>query len=340
MVLMCRDTPSIRTERLWNMEILCNEASAGTRLDVFLTEQADLTRSAAQRLIETEAVIINGKAVAKNYKLRLGDAVEVTLPEPRDLEAEPEDIPIDIVYEDESVIIVNKPQGMVVHPAAGHNTGTLVNALLYHAKGRLSAINGVVRPGIVHRIDKDTSGILVIAKTNEAHLSLAEQIKVHSVRREYFCLSRGNFSEDCFTVNEPIGRHPKDRKKMAIMPKGGRPAVTHFTVLRRYDGYALLRCRLETGRTHQIRVHLASLGKPVACDPVYGIKNEKLAKKYAQTGQLLHAALLGFIHPETKEYMEFFAPPPPAFQSVLRGLDPEGFSELMETVLRPTPGRQ
>ena len=317
------------------MEFLCNETSVGIRLDVFLTEQAELTRSAAQKLIEAGEITVNGSSVAKNYKLRAGDVIFVMLPEPACLEAEPENIPVDIMYEDDAVIIVNKPQGMVVHPAAGHMSGTLVNALLYHAEGRLSAINGVVRPGIVHRIDKDTSGILAVAKTNAAHLSLAEQIKEHSVRREYFCLARGVFQETHFTVNQPIGRHPKDRKKMAITAKGGRTAVTHFTVLRQYDGYALLRCRLETGRTHQIRVHLASLSKPVAGDPVYGVKNEKLAKKYALTGQLLHAALLGFIHPETQEYMEFFAPPPQAFLQVLEGLDPAGFQELLDSVIKP-----
>ena len=317
------------------MEFLCNETSAGIRLDVFLTEQTELTRSAAQKLIEAGEITVNGSSVAKNYKLRAGDEIFVMLPEPACLEAEPENIPVDIMYEDDAVIIVNKPQGMVVHPAAGHMSGTLVNALLYHAAGRLSAINGVVRPGIVHRIDKDTSGILAVAKTNTAHLSLAEQIKEHSVRREYFCLARGMFQETHFTVNQPIGRHPKDRKKMAITAKGGRTAVTHFTVLRQYDGYALLRCRLETGRTHQIRVHLASLSKPVAGDPVYGVKNEKLAKKYALTGQLLHAALLGFIHPETKEYMEFFAPPPKTFLQVLEGLDPAGFQELLDSVIKP-----
>jgi len=310
------------------LEFTCDEASAGTRLDVFLSAQADLTRSAAQKLIENQDVTVDGRAVSKNYKLRYGDAVCAFLPEPKALAAVPENIPLTIVYEDDSVIVVNKPQGMVVHPAAGHSEGTLVNALLYHAGGRLSAINGVVRPGIVHRIDKDTSGILVVAKTNEAHLSLAEQIKEHSVTREYFCLACGSFPEERFTVDKPIGRHPKDRKRMAVMQAGGRHAVTHFHVLRQYEGCALLRCRLETGRTHQIRVHLASIGRPVVADPVYGAKNDRWAKKYALTGQLLHAALLGFIHPNTKEYMEFSAPLPPLFSKVLQGIDPD-FSEQM-----------
>ncbi|MGN1058990.1 MAG: RluA family pseudouridine synthase [Clostridia bacterium] len=255
--------------------------------------------------------------VPKNYRLRPGDTISLVLPEAAAPEAMPEDIPLNIVYEDSELIIVNKPQGMVVHPAAGHGGGTLVNALLHHAGGRLSAINGVIRPGIVHRIDKDTSGILVIAKTNSAHLSLAEQIKVHSVSREYLCLVYGRFKEESFTVDKPIARHPKDRKKMAVCTNGGRRAVTHVQVLRQYDDCALLRCRLETGRTHQIRVHLASIGHPVVGDPVYGVKNDRLAKKYALTGQLLHAALLGFIHPKTGEYVSFSAPLPPHFQQVI-----------------------
>ncbi|MBE7010733.1 MAG: RluA family pseudouridine synthase [Ruminococcaceae bacterium] len=313
------------------LEILCDEASAGTRLDVFLSEVADLTRSASQKLIENGDAEVNGKPASKNYKLRVGDTVTVTTPEPECIEAAPENIPIEIVYEDDALIVVNKPQGMVVHPAAGHAGGTLVNALLYHAQGRLSAINGVVRPGIVHRIDKDTSGILVVAKTNEAHLSLAEQIKEHSVTREYYCLACGTFSQTQFTVDKPIGRHPKDRKKMAVTEKGGRHAITHFTVLAQYPGCALLRCRLETGRTHQIRVHLASLGRPVVGDPVYGSKNDKIAKKYALTGQLLHAALLGFNHPLTNAYVSFSAPVPPLFQSVLTGLDPNFNASLFES---------
>ncbi len=302
------------------MQFVCDEASAGLRLDVFLSEEADLTRSAAQKLIENGDATVSGEKVNKNYKLRSGDAVQVILPEAKELEAKPENIPVEIVYEDDAVIVVNKAQGMVVHPAAGHDGGTLVNALLYHAGGRLSAINGVIRPGIVHRIDKDTSGILVVAKTNAAHLSLAEQIKEHSVNREYFCIAHGTFKEENFTVDKPIGRHPKDRKKMAVVQAGGRNAVTHITVVQQFARCALLRCRLETGRTHQIRVHLASLGHPVAGDPVYGVKNDPLTKKYALTGQLLHAALLGFSHPETNEYVEFTAPLPEHFQQVVDGL--------------------
>ncbi len=305
------------------INLVCDEASAGLRLDVFLSGEGGLTRSAAQKLIENGDVIVNGALASKNTKLSQGDEVSVELPPVETLEAEPEDIPIEIVYEDEDVIIVNKPQGMVVHPAAGHNRGTLVNALLYHARGRLSAINGVVRPGIVHRIDKDTSGILAVAKTNEAHLSLAEQIKEHSVHREYLCIAYGNFKEESFTINKPIGRHPKDRKKMAITKSGGREAVTHVTVLQQFSGCALLKCKLKTGRTHQIRVHLSSIGHPVAGDPVYGVKADRLSKKHQLNGQLLHAACLGFMHPTKNEYVEFSAPVPEYFQKVLESLECE-----------------
>lgn len=303
------------------LKFVCDETSAGTRLDVFLSEQADVTRSAAQKLIESGDVTVSGKTASKNYKLKKGDEIVFMLPGPVDLEAVPENIPLDIVFEDSELIIVNKPQGMVVHPAAGHGTGTLVNALLYHAQGRLSAINGVIRPGIVHRIDKDTSGILAIAKTNEAHLSLAEQIKEHSVTRAYYCIAYGKFKETEFTIDKPMDRHPKDRKKMAVCSSGGRRAVTHGTVLRQYNDCALVRCRLETGRTHQIRVHLSNLGHPVAGDPVYGLKTDKIAKKYGLCGQMLHAAMLGFVHPKTAEYVEFSAPPPDYFLQVVRDLD-------------------
>lgn len=302
-------------------EFICDAASAGLRLDVFLSEKAELTRSAVQRLIENGSITLQNQAAAKNYKLRIGDRILLTLPEASLPEALPEDIPLDIVYEDNDLIVVNKPQGMVVHPAAGHNSGTLVNALLYHAKGRLSAINGVIRPGIVHRIDKDTSGILVVAKNNEAHLSLAEQIKEHSINRKYFCIAYGRFKEENFTVNRPIDRHPKDRKKMAVCQNGGREAITHVQILRQYADCAFVQCRLETGRTHQIRVHLSSLGHPVAGDPVYGLKSDRLAKKYKLTGQMLHAALLGLIHPKTGEYMEFSAPLPDTFQQVKNDLE-------------------
>lgn len=288
----------------------------GIRLDVFISENADITRSAAQKLICDGNVCVNGKEVAKNYKLNAGDCVEIEIPEAEILSVEPEDIPLDILYEDDDVIVVNKPQGMVVHPAVGNLSGTLVNALMHHAAGSLSAINGVIRPGIVHRIDKHTSGVLVVAKNNDAHLSLAEQIKEHSVKREYVCLIHEGIKEDSFTINKPIGRSRKDRKKMGIEPDG-RNAVTHFTVLKRFGGATLLSCRLETGRTHQIRVHLSSKGCHIVGDPLYGLKKDKIAEQYHITGQLLHAKMLGFIHPRTNEYMEFSAPVPEYFEKVL-----------------------
>ena len=288
----------------------------GIRLDVFISENADITRSAAQKLICDGNVCVNGKEVAKNYKLNAGDCVEIEIPEAEILSVEPEDIPLDILYEDDDVIVVNKPQGMVVHPAVGNLNGTLVNALMHHAAGSLSAINGVIRPGIVHRIDKDTSGVLVVAKNNDAHLSLAAQIKEHSVKREYVCLIHEGVKEDSFTVDKPIGRSRKDRKKMGIEPDG-RNAVTHFTVLKRFSGATLLSCRLETGRTHQIRVHLSSKGCHIVGDTLYGLKKDKIAEQYHITGQLLHAKMLGFIHPRTNEYMEFSAPVPEYFEQVI-----------------------
>lgn len=288
----------------------------GARLDIFVSETAEITRSAAQKLIEDGNVTVNGKTTAKNYKLREGDNIEIEIPEAEMLSVEPEDIPLDILYEDEDVIVVNKPQGMVVHPAVGNLSGTLVNALMHHASGSLSAINGVIRPGIVHRIDKDTSGVLVVAKNNEAHLSLAEQIKEHSVKREYVCLIHEGAKQDSFTIDKPIGRSRKDRKKMGIEPDG-RNAVTHFTVLERFSGATLLSCRLETGRTHQIRVHLSSIGCHIVGDPLYGLKKDKIAEQSHINGQLLHARVLGFVHPRTKEYMEFSAPFPEYFAEVL-----------------------
>ncbi len=294
---------------------LVAEASGG-RLDLFVAEHAQMTRSAAQKLIEDGHVLVSGVMRPKNYKLRAGEEVCFNLPEPERLAVTPEDIPLDILYEDEDIILVNKPQGMVVHPAAGNYSGTLVNALMSYAGDRLSAINGVVRPGIVHRIDKDTSGILVIAKNNEAHISLAKQIKDHSVKREYVCLIHEGVREDNFTVEKPIGRSKKDRKKMAVV-SDGRNAVTHFTVLERFWGATFLSCRLETGRTHQIRVHLASMGCHIVGDPVYGLKKDKIAEQFHINGQLLHAGVLGFVHPATNQYMEFSAPPPEIFQKVL-----------------------
>ncbi|MBQ4086896.1 MAG: RluA family pseudouridine synthase [Clostridia bacterium] len=301
--------------------VIAQESHAGTRLDVFVSEQFDLTRSAAQKLSDDGHVLVNGEPAVKKYKIKTGDEVRVEKPEPRVIDAHPQNIPIDILYEDDDVIVVNKPQGMVVHPAAGNPDGTLVNALMYHTGGNLSAINGVIRPGIVHRIDKDTSGILVVAKNNEAHLSLAEQIKEHSVTREYLCLIHGGVSWEELTVEKNIGRDPKDRKKMLAGVKDGREAVTHFFVEQRYRGYTLLRCRLETGRTHQIRVHLKSIGKHIVGDPVYGLKEDTLAQKEGITGQLLHAGKLGFVHPSSHKYVEFNQEVPDYFLCTLTKLE-------------------
>ena len=300
---------------------LSEKKDIGMRLDVFLSENADITRSAAQKLLEDGCVFVNEIKETKKYKIKENDEVRVSFPEPRVVDAVPQDIPLNIVYEDDDVIVVNKPQGMVVHPAAGNYDGTLVNALMFHTKGNLSAINGVIRPGIVHRIDKDTSGILVVAKNDKAHLLLSEQFKEHSITREYFCLISGGVKEDYFYVDKPIGRDPKDRKKMLAGNTGGRDARTHFYVEKRYQGYTLLRCVLETGRTHQIRVHLKSVGKAIVGDTVYGLKNDKLAQKYDVSGQLLHAKKLGFIHPSTNKYIEFDSELPEKFLCILNKLE-------------------
>lgn len=289
---------------------------SGVRLDKFISENTDdISRSFAANLAGDGAVFVNGKTVLKNYKIKPRDCIKIILPEPEFILAEPEDIPLDIVYEDAQLLVINKPQGMVVHPAAGNYTGTLVNALLFHCGSSLSAINGVVRPGIVHRIDKDTSGLLVVAKNNEAHIFLSEQIKERKANRRYAALLNGIIKEDG-TVSKPISRHPSDRKKMAVCA-GGREAVTHYRVLEKFKtGYTFAECVLETGRTHQIRVHMASIGHSVVGDKTYGIKKEKFNLK----GQLLHAATLGFIHPKSGEYMEFSAPLPGYFTDVLEKL--------------------
>ena len=284
----------------------------GRRLDVFLAEKVDITRSYAATLIGEENVLVNGKKAAKNTKLKMGDAVQVTIPNTQEYTAEPENIPIDIVYEDEHLLVVNKPKDMVVHPAAGNYSGTLVNAILYHCGDSLSGINGVMRPGILHRIDKNTSGLLLVAKNDNAHLYLAEQIKEHSLTREYEAVVYGNLKNDNGTVNAPIARHPVKRKQMAIV-EGGKEAVTHYTVLERFGDFTHVRLRLETGRTHQIRVHMASLGHPVAGDDVYG--PSKVITKLG--GQCLHARKIGFIHPKTHEYMEFSSELPQYFTKFL-----------------------
>ncbi len=286
----------------------------GTRLDVFVSAAEDVSRSAAQELILNGSVTVNGKASTKNYKIREGDTVETVLPPPEPIEALPQNIPIDIVYEDEHLLVVNKPQGMVVHPAPGNPDGTLVNALLYHCAGRLSSINGKIRPGIVHRIDKDTAGLLIVAKTDAAHTGLAEQIAVHSFTRRYRAIVVGNIREDAGTVNKPIGRSASDRKKFAVTEVNSKPAVTHYRVIERLAGYTHLELTLETGRTHQIRVHMAYMGHPVAGDPVYGNPKHTLGLR----GQCLFAEYISFTHPVTGEIMSFGAELPDFFKDAMR----------------------
>lgn len=271
-----------------------------------------MTRSQIQKLIDNGNVTVNGNTAKSNLKLKVGDVIYVEIPEPVDANIVAEDIPLDIVYEDNSLLVVNKPQGMVVHPACGNYSGTLVNALMYHCKESLSGINGVLRPGIVHRIDKDTSGLLLVAKTNQAHLSLAEQIKEKAAKREYECIVSGHLSTKKGIIDAPIGRHPTSRLKMAVTPTNSKHAVTHFEVLEYLDNATYVACRLETGRTHQIRVHMQYIGHPVMGDPVYASKNpHKLA------GQALHARTIGFEHPVTGEYMEFSQPAPQYFYDLL-----------------------
>lgn len=293
---------------------------AGARLDAFLAGKMEKTRSSVQKLIEEENVRLNGAPAAKNARLREGDRVEATEPPPEVPDVKPQNIPLDIVYEDQDLLVVNKPKGMVVHPAAGNPDGTLVNALLFHCGDSLSGINGVIRPGIVHRIDKDTSGLLIVAKNDRAHQSLAEQIAVHSFTRIYNAVVYGIVKEEEGTVSAPIGRHPTDRKRMAVLSSGGREAVTHYRVLERFPGFTLVECRLETGRTHQIRVHMAHIGHPVAGDPVYGPK--KCITELQ--GQCLHARVIGFIHPATGEYLEFDSGLPPYFERFLEKLRRSG----------------
>jgi 23S rRNA pseudouridine1911/1915/1917 synthase len=285
------------------------------RIDKYLSEVIEnKSRSFIQGLIDNDNIKVNDKLIKSNYKLKLNDIIEVNLPEPLELEVKAEDIKLDIVYEDHDVIVVNKPQGMVVHPAPGNYTGTLVNALLYHCKD-LSGINGVIRPGIVHRIDKDTSGILVVAKNDNSHNFLAAQLKDHSMKREYYALVEGRVKNNIGTINEKLGRDPKDRIKMAIV-KEGREAITHYEVLENYDYTTLVKCNLETGRTHQIRVHMAHIGHPLVGDPVYGYKKSK----FKLMGQMLHAKTLGFVHPTTKEFLEFSTELPSYFKNIIEKL--------------------
>ena len=307
------------------LHIVAGPEDEGMRLDKFLSVRVEeLTRSAAERLAEQGQVSSGGKTLDKKYRLRAGDAIEVILPEPVGLDILPEAIPLDIRYEDADLLVVNKPKGMVVHPAAGHAGGTLVNALLAHCGDSLSGINGVIRPGIVHRIDKDTSGLLIVAKNDFAHQRLAEQIKVHSFTRMYEAMVHGNLKEDTGTVDAPIGRHPTDRKRMAVTEKNSRHAVTHFEVLARYKGFTHVRLKLETGRTHQIRVHMAYIGHPVAGDPVYGPKKPVPNLD----GQCLHARVIGFVHPRTGEYLEITSELPPYFTAFLEKLKKQTFGGM------------
>lgn len=298
------------------METRLLEAEAsdtGKRFDAYLAQELELSRAFAKQLIEEAHVVVNERPVKPNYRLKEGDQIRVELTAQEELRAVPEDIPLDILYEDKDIIVINKPRGMVVHPAPGNPDGTLVNALLYHCRGELSGINGVIRPGIVHRLDKDTSGVMVAAKTDEAHHGLAAQIKAHTAHRTYWALVHGNIVEDRGIVDAPLGRHPKDRIKMAVVAKGGREAVTHFHVLKRYGDLTWVECKLETGRTHQIRVHMAYIQHPVVNDPLYGYKKDH----FPIEGQALHSHSLDLVHPVTGENMHFEAPAPADFLACL-----------------------
>ena len=285
------------------------------RLDKQIAENSELTRSAAVKLLEQGLVLVDGKAAGKKDIPKLGTEIVITLPEPKNVDILPENIPLDIVYEDDDLLVVNKPKGMVVHPAAGHYSGTLVNALMFHCADSLSGINGEIRPGIVHRIDKDTSGLLMVAKNDTAHLGLSEQIKAHSFTREYQTVVTGSIKEDG-TVDAPIGRHKTDRKKMCVTLENSREAITHYSVIRNYAGYTYLNVRLETGRTHQIRVHMSYIGHAVAGDEVYGNGKPKWL-----CGQCLHAKKIGFVHPRTGEYMEFDSELPDYFKKFLKSIE-------------------
>ena len=291
---------------------------SGIRIDRFLSEQLpEHSRSYIQKLIKDGRVSIGGKTVKSNYKIAGTEEISLLVPDQVLPDILPEDIPLDILYEDQDLIIVNKPKGMVVHPAAGHYSGTLVNALMYHCKDDLSGINGVMRPGIVHRIDRNTTGSLLVCKNDFAHNAIAEQLKVHSITRKYRAIVHGNLKNDQGTVDAPIGRHPIDRKKMAIEPRNGRNAITHYRVLERFGNYTYIECQLETGRTHQIRVHMSSIHHPIVGDDVYGPAKCPFSDLQGQT---LHAQVLGFIHPRTGEYMEFSAPLPEYFENLLTKL--------------------
>ncbi len=300
-----------------SQEFVVAPEDAGVRIDRYLSDQCqDISRSYLQKLLKEQSVLVEEKPVKSNYKVNTGDRISLTLPEIREPEIVPEDIPLDIIYEDKDIILINKPKGMVVHPAAGHYSGTLVNGLMSHCRSELSGINGVMRPGIVHRIDMDTTGVLIVCKNDMAHNSISEQLKEHSITRRYAAIVHGILKEDEGTINAPIGRHPIDRKKMSINEKNGRDAITHYRVLERFRQYTYIECQLETGRTHQIRVHMASTGHPLLGDSVYG----PAKCPFRLNGQTLHAGVLGIIHPRTGEYMEFSAPLPDYFEELLRKL--------------------
>ena len=296
------------------MKIICD--SAGERLDKYLAMQTGKTRSYIQKAIEQGCVLLNEKQVTGKTKLKAGDSIEFTDMAPQTAEIVPQKIPLDIIYEDADILVVNKPKGMVVHPAPGNPDKTLVNAIMAHCGSRLSTINSVIRPGIVHRIDKDTSGLLVIAKNDASHQKLSEQFKIHSIERVYTAVVKGHFKEKSGTINAPIGRHPVHRKKMAVTDKNAKHAITHFKVLEDLEGYSLIECKLETGRTHQIRVHMSYIGHPLLGDSLYGDKN-----KMGISGQVLHAGVLGFIHPTTGESIRFVAPLPEDFKEIVRKLE-------------------
>ena len=299
------------------MNLTTDDADGKIRLDQYLAAHLpELSRSRIQNLIKSGDVLVNGSPAKPKNPVSRGDSITVRIPEPEPAEAQPQDIPLDILYEDEDVVVINKESGMVVHPAAGNPDGTMVNALLWHCAGRLSGIGGAIRPGIVHRIDKDTSGVLMVAKNDMAHQSLAAQLAEHSITRKYNAVVYNGFTEDEGTVDEPIGRNPQDRKKMAVTQKHSRHAVTHYRVIERMEKFTLIEAQLETGRTHQIRVHMTYIGHPLLGDMVYGPKKQPIHLE----GQALHARVLGFIHPRTGEYLEFEAPLPPYFKALLERL--------------------
>ena len=296
-------------------QFLVDAGEEDIRIDKYLAGLLEgLSRSYIQKLLKSQAVLVNGSPVKGSYKVCEDDFIEFEVPEASEPPITAEPMDLEILYEDEDLLIVNKPKDMVVHPAAGHYSGTLVNGLMYHCQGSLSGINGVLRPGIVHRIDKDTTGILVVCKNDMSHQSIAEQLKVHSITRRYFAIVHGNLKEEEGTVDAPVGRHPTDRKKMSVNYKNGKSAVTHYKVLKQLKGYSYIQCQLETGRTHQIRVHMASLGHPILGDTVYGPAKCPIA---GLKGQTLHAGVLGIRHPRSGEYMEFSAPLPEYFQQLL-----------------------